>query len=154
MDNPLSWLLIVPIVILVVLSAFFSSTETAFACINQYKIRVQADDGDKKAKLILKTYERFDNALITSLIGYNVCSVASSTIAAFFFFLLLEKSGIAQTWVSLISTAVMTIIFYMFCDMVPKMIAKAMPERVARNNVYIGLFFYIVFWPLVQGNKS
>lgn len=150
MDNPLSWLLILPIVILVVLSAFFSSTETAFACINQYKIRVQADDGDKKAKLILKTYERFDRTLITSLIGYNVCSVASSTVAAFLFFLIFKNSGIEDTWVSLISTAVMTIIFYMFCDMVPKMIARAMPERVARNNVYIANAFYFLFFPIVM----
>ena len=51
----LTWLYIIFIAVLVILSAFFSSTETAFASLNQFKIKVKAEAGSKTAKLILKT---------------------------------------------------------------------------------------------------
>ena len=148
MDDPLSWLYIAIIIILIIFSAFCSSTETAYACLNKYKIRVQADDGNKKAKLILKTYERFDRTLIMSLLGYNFSSVAMSTISAILFFQIFNNM-LNDTLVSLISTAVMTTIVYIFCDMVPKMIARAMPEKVASNNVYIANGLYYVLFPLI-----
>ena len=148
MDDPLSWLYLVIIVILIVFSAFCSSTETAYACLNKFKIRVQADSGNKKAKLILKTYERFDRTLIMSLLGYNISSVVISTISAILFFKIFQNI-LNETIVSLISTAIMTFIVYIFCDMVPKMIARAMPEKVAGNNVYISNFFYYLLFPLI-----
>ncbi len=146
----LSWLYILIIIILVILSAFFSSTETAFACINQFKIKVKADEGNKNAKLILKTYERFDKTLIMALLGYNINSVVISTISALLFFKLFTGINLGETWISLISTAVMTIIVFIFCDMVPKMIARAIPETVAKNNVYIATFFYYLLFPLIM----
>ncbi len=145
----LSWLYIVIIILLVILSAFFSSTETAFACINQFKLKVKADDGNKTAKRILKFHEHFDKTLILSLVGYNLNSVIISTISATLFFQILKSSGIGETWISLISTATMTIIVYIFCDMVPKMIARAIPDKVAANNVYIATFFYYLLYPLI-----
>ena len=148
MDDPLSYLYIAIIVVLIVFSAFCSSTETAYACLNKYKIRVQADDGNKKAKLILKTYERFDRTLIMSLLGYNISSVVISTISAILFFQIFSMIQ-NETIVSLISTAIMTFLVYIFCDMVPKMIARAMPEKVAANNVYIATGLYYLLFPLI-----
>lgn len=148
MDDPLSWLYIAIIILLIVFSAFCSSTETAYACLNKFKIRVQADEGNKKAKLILKTYERFDRTLIMSLLGYNISSVVISTISAILFFQIFN--GIVDdALISLISTAIMTILVYIFCDMVPKMIARAMPEKVAANNVYIANGLYYALFPLI-----
>ena len=148
MDDPLSWLYIAIIIVLIVFSAFCSSTETAFACLNRFKIRVKADEGNKKAKLILKTYERFDHTLIMALLGYNISSVVISTISAILFFQIF-KSINNETLVSLISTAIMTLLVYIFCDMVPKMIARAIPEKVAGNNVYIANALYYVLFPLI-----
>ena len=148
MDDPLSWLYIAIIILLIVFSAFCSSTETAYACLNKFKIRVQADEGNKKAKLILKTYERFDRTLIMSLLGYNISSVVISTISAILFFQIFNGI-VSDTLISLISTAIMTILVYIFCDMVPKMIARAMPEKVASNNVYIANALYYVLFPLI-----
>ena len=147
--DPLSWLYLAIILVLVALSGFFSSTETAFACLNQFKLRVEADDGNKNAKRILKTYEKFEKVLTVSLLGYNISSIAISTLSAFFFFDILRNSGLTSTVISLISSIVMAVIVYMFSDMVPKMIARAMPNRVARNNIYIARFFMILFYPLV-----
>ncbi len=148
MEDPLSWLYIAIIVILIVFSAFCSSTETAYACLNKFKIRVQADEGNKKAKLILKTYERFDRTLIMALLGYNISSVIISTISAILFFQIFSSIQ-SETIISLISTAIMTFIVYIFCDMVPKMIARAMPEKVASNNVYIATGLYYLLFPLI-----
>lgn len=148
MDDPLSWLYIVAILALIAVSAFCSSTETAYACLNKFKIRVQADEGNKKAKLILKTHERFNRTLIMALLGYNISSVAISTISAILFYSLLNKY-IDETLISLISTAAMTVLVYIFSDMVPKMIARAMPERVASNNVYIANALYYVLFPFI-----
>ena len=148
MEDPLSWLYIAIIVILIVFSAFCSSTETAYACLNKFKIRVQADEGNKKAKLILKTYERFDRTLIMALLGYNISSVIISTISAILFFQIFSAIQ-SETIISLISTAIMTFIVYIFCDMVPKMIARAMPEKVAANNVYIATGLYYLLFPLI-----
>ena len=99
MEDPLSWLYLLIIVVLVVLSGFFSSTETAFACLNQFKVRAEAEKGSKSAKLILKTYERFDKTLIMVLLGYNIDSVIISTISAFLFFAIFKNSGIEDTFV-------------------------------------------------------
>lgn len=148
MDDPLSWLYIVAILALIAVSAFCSSTETAYACLNKFKIRVQADEGNKKAKLILKTHERFNRTLIMALLGYNISSVAISTLSAILFYSLLNKY-IDETLISLISTAAMTVLVYIFSDMVPKMIARAMPERVASNNVYIANALYYVLFPFI-----
>lgn len=149
MDDPLSWLYIVVIILLIIFSAFCSSTETAFACLNQFKIRVKADEGNKTAKLILKTHERFDRTLIMSLVGYNISSVAISTISAILFFKFFQNVISNETLISLISTAIMTFIVYMFSDMVPKMIARAIPEKVARNNVYIANALYYLLFPII-----
>ena len=143
------WLAILIILILVILSAFCSSTETAFACINQFKVKVKADEGNKTAKRILKLYDKYDKTLIMALLGYNINSVIISTISAFLFFSLFKNSGVSDTFVSLISTAVMTIIVFIFCDMVPKMIARAIPERIAANNVYIAYGIYYLLLPLI-----
>lgn len=149
MDDPLSWLYIVVIILLVIFSAFCSSTETAFACLNQFKVRVKADEGNKTAKLILKTHERFDKTLIMALVGYNISSVAISTISAILFFKLFKNIIPDETVISLISTIVMTLIVYMFSDMVPKMIARAVPEKVARNNVYLANGLYYILYPII-----
>jgi len=147
--DPLSWLYLGIILVLVCLCAFFSSTETSFACINQYKLRVEADDGNKTAKLILKTYAKFERVLTMSLLGYNLCSVIISMLAAFFFFEVFKNSGLNNTAISIISSVIMAFIVYIFSDMVPKMIARAMPNAVARNNVYIATFFTYLFYPLI-----
>lgn len=147
--DPLSWLYLAIILVLVALSGFFSSTETAFACLNQFKLRVEADDGNKNSKRILKTYEKFEKVLTVSLLGYNISSIIISTLSAFLFFQIFKNTSLANTTISIISSAIMAVIVYMFSDMIPKMIARAMPNTVARNNIYIVRFFMTIFYPLV-----
>jgi len=145
--DPLSWLLLIPIFILLGLSAFFSSTETAFACLNKYFFIVKAEKGDKKAKTIVSLYEKFDRTLISVLIGYNVCSVIISTISTVIFLKLLGPQ-IDNQLVSLMSSIVVALLAYIFGDSIPKVLAKNNPEKIASRNVNLMVIFIYAFYPL------
>lgn len=152
MDDPISWpliiLYIVLIIFLVVLSAFFSLCETAFACMNQYRMKVRADNGNKKAQLALRFYDKFDKTLITVLIGNNIVAVLVSVISTMLFVGILNEMHVDQTISSLIATSVMTIVIYLFGDTIPKFISKAMPDKIVLFTIYPLSFFYYLFKPL------
>lgn len=149
--SPISWplvcLYIVGIIVLVLLSAFFSLSETAFACMNKFRMKVKADDGDKKAKLVLKLYEKFDKTLIAVLVGNNIVAVLVSVISTVLFVTLLGHVGVDASVSSMIATIVMTIIVYLFGDTIPKFIAKAVPDKVALMNARPLYFFSIIIKP-------
>ena len=78
MDSIPDWLSVVLLVLLVALSAFFSASETSFACCNRYKFMAEADSGKKSAKTILRLADSFETTLITTLSGYNIVSIVTS----------------------------------------------------------------------------
>jgi putative hemolysin len=146
MPDPLSWSIVV---LLVIFSAFFSGTETAFACVNQFRLRVKADNGSKVAKLVVKIYEKYDEALITSLIGYNIVSIGISIISTFLFIKIFF--GIFDdTIASLLATIVMTVVVYLFGDTIPKLVAKNRPNQVAMATGYVFYFFMLLFYPITK----
>ena len=69
------------LVVLVALSAFFSSSETAYSSVNRIRLRAAADDGDKKAACALRVAENFDKTLSTLLIGNNIVNISASSIS-------------------------------------------------------------------------
>ncbi len=111
-------------------------------------MKVRAENGDKKAKLVLKLYEKFDKTLVTVLIGNNIVAVLVSVISTILFVMLLNEAKVDDSIASLIATIVMTIIVYLFGDTIPKFIAKAIPDKCAINCVYLLVFFYYIFRPL------
>ena len=147
--DPYSWLYIAIIIILVFLAGTFSATETSFACLNQFKMRVLADDGNKTAKRVIHRYEKFELTLITSLVGYNAVSIFVSMISTFLFKKIFD-GVINDEMVSLITTAVMTIIVYLFSDTVPKLVARSIPNKLAMILIYPSLFFYYLLWPVIM----
>ena len=149
MDPYSSWLYIVIIVVLVFLAGTFSATETSFACLNQFKMRVLAEEGNKTAKRVINRYEKFELTLVTSLVGYNAVSIFVSTISTFLFQQIFNNV-ISDELISLITTIIMTIIVYLFCDTIPKLIARAIPNRVAMILIYPSLFFYYLLWPAIM----
>ena len=130
--------LLVVMVILVLLSAFFSSAETAFSSLN--KVRLKARENEKNSKKIqrtLKLSENYDMVLSTILIGNNIVNIASTSIATLFFTGLLgDNSDLGAT----VSTIVMTIVVLIFGEITPKTIAKEVAESyaVAISPVQIG----------------
>ncbi|PKM66491.1 MAG: HlyC/CorC family transporter [Firmicutes bacterium HGW-Firmicutes-2] len=111
--------------ILLVLSGFFSATETAFSSINRIRMKHLANNGNKKALHTLELSEDFDKVLSTILIGNNIVNIASAAIATVLFTRHYGNAGVT------ISTAVTTILVLIFGEITPKSLAKESPESFA-----------------------
>lgn len=108
----------VVIAMLVLLSAFFSATETAFSFVNKIRIQHSVDNGNKKAKNALYVIENFDNALTTILICNNIVNLSCSSIATVLCLNLFGDMG------SAIATGVTTLLVLTFGEVIPKCLAK------------------------------
>ena len=111
------------IVLLVICSAFFSLTETAFTGANRVRLKKMSNDGDKRADKALEMLEDYDKFLTTNLIGVNVVNIASSTIATVMFVAIFGDLG------SVVNIVVMTLVSLTFCEIIPKSVAKKSPEK-------------------------
>lgn len=147
MDSIPDWLSVVLLVLLVALSAFFSASETSFACCNRYKFMAEADSGKKSAKTILRLADSFETTLITTLSGYNIVSIVTSTISTFLF-LRLFNGAIPDAAVSLIASIAMAFVVFLFGDTIPKIVAKKIPDTIVRVNCYPLMAIKIVFYPV------
>ena len=114
------------LVILVVFSAFFSASETAFSSLNQIRLKSRAEDGDSSAARVLAMAEQYDKLLSTILIGNNIVNIAAASIGTILFTQMLGAERGAT-----VSTIVLTIIVLIFGEVTPKSLAKEMPEKVA-----------------------
>lgn len=142
-----SYISIPLLIFFLLMIAFYSSTETAFACFNKYKFKVEAEDGSKKAKLILSLYEHFDTTLISVLIGNNIFAILVSFVSTFLFMGLFSKV-MDDSLISLLASIIMAIFIFLFGDTIPKLIAKRIPDKVVRLNCYPMFFFVILFYPV------
>ena len=120
-------LFIVAIILLVVLSAFFSASETAFSSVNTLHIKTFAEEKVKGARRAQYICDHFDMALVSFLVGNNLVNIASTTICAYLF----SKFIINPTISNLLNTVVMTVIILIFGEILPKSIAKNNPEGFA-----------------------
>ena len=116
---------IIAIAVLVLLSAYFSATETAFTSANRIRLKSLAGDGNKKAKEVLDLSDNYDNLLSTILVGNNIVNIAMSSLATVFFLQLYPKYG------ATIATAVITIVVLIFGEISPKSVAKEKAESFA-----------------------
>jgi len=136
--------LLIAIIALVIMSGFFSSTETAFSCANRIKLRSLAANGNKRAQKVLDLAEsNYDKFISTVLIGNNIVNISASTIATIFFAMLIT-SGSSEV----VSTAVMTVAVLIFGEITPKFIAKTYPEKLAMAFYPLIKLFYYIFYPL------
>lgn len=108
-----------------VLSAFFSATETAFSSLNRTRMKSMAEHGDKRAEATLALAERYDELLSTILVGNNVVNIALSSLGTLFFVAMMGTAGAG------VSTAVITVVVLIFGEISPKSLAKESPEKFA-----------------------
>ena len=118
---------LVLIFILLVLSAFFSATETAFSSLNKTRLKSLAEHGNKKADSALKLADRYDSLLSTILVGNNIVNIAMAAIGTLLFTKLLNNADTGAT----VSTAVITVLVLIFGEVTPKSLAKEGPEKFA-----------------------
>ena len=137
--------LLIAMILLLILSAFFSSTETAFSSFNRIKIKNLASGGNKRAKLVMSLDEKYERLLNTVLIGNNIVNIALSSIATIFFIKLLKDS---QSLAATISTIVVTVVVLIFGEISPKIIAKNNADKVVLAFSYLIKGFIIILFPL------
>lgn len=136
---------VIILVALLILSAFFSATETAFTSLNRTRLKLLADDGKKSAKKALKHAENYDRLLYTILIGNNIVNLTLATISTLLFRSIITNS---ESLSATLSTIISTIAVLIFGEITPKTLAKEFPEKVAMFVAPIMDFFTIILYPL------
>lgn len=139
-------IMLVVIVFCVIMSAYFSATETAFSAFNRIRVKNLAEKGDKKAAKVLKLADNYDTLISTILIGNNIVNILASSLATVLFFDLLIKTG-AKDWSTTISTVVMTLVVLTFGEIIPKSLAKLLPEKFAMFSAPLIGLLVVVFTP-------
>lgn len=135
---------IVIIVFCIIMSAYFSATETALSTFNRIRMKNLAEKGNKKAAKVLKLSENYDTLLSTILIGNNIVNILASSLTTILFVDLM-KGGSLVEWSSAISTAVLTVIILTFGEISPKTVAKKRPEEFALFSApVINLLMYVL----------
>ena len=133
---------LIAIVCLVLLSAYFSATETAFTSVNRIRLKNMAASGNRKAKLVIRLIEDYDRLLSTVLVGNNIVNIAMTAIATLMFVTLYGEYGAP------IATLVVTIIVLIFGEISPKSMAKEIPEKFAMASAPVIQFLVVALRPL------
>lgn len=139
-SDSLSWIIIL---ICIVMSAYFSATETAFSSLNRIRVKNLAEKGNKRASLVLRLSDNYDGLLSTILIGNNIVNIASASLATVLFVKMFGEEAGAS-----VSTIVTTIIVLIFGEVSPKSIAKESPEQFAMFSAPILNVFLRIMTPL------
>ncbi len=125
------------------LSAYFSATETAFSSANTTRLKTLAEKGSGNAALALKLLEQYDRLLSTILIGNNIVNIATASIGTVLFVRHYGDAG------ATISTVVVTVVVLIFGEISPKSIAKDCAERCAMLSAPI---LRVLIWVLMPLN--
>ena len=112
-------------IFLIMMSAYFSATETAFTSLNKTRLKTMAEKGNKRAALTCRLSERYDSLISTILVGNNIVNIGVSSVATVFF---IAKN---PTYGAVIATVVITVMVLIFGEISPKSIAKDVPEDFA-----------------------
>ena len=140
---------IILMAVLLVFSAFFSASETAFSTFNRIRMKNLAQGDNKRAKLVMKYEDRYDKFINSVLIGNNIVNIALSSIATIFFVdLLREYVEDAQSLGATVSTIVITVTVILFGEITPKVIAKSHADKVAMAFVMIIHLVIVILTPL------
>ena len=116
---------LVILIILVMMSAFFSAAETAFTGANRIRLKSRAENGSAKAQRALAILERYDKTLTTILIGNNIVNILTSSLATVMFIELIGENG------TLVSTIAVTFVVLVFGEILPKTLSKLHAEDFA-----------------------
>ena len=135
---------VIAIVVLVIMSAYFSATETAFTSLNRIRVKNMAGEGNKKAKLVMKLSDEYDKLLSAILIGNNIVNIAMTAIATVLF-VGIYGADVGAT----AATLLITIVVLIFGEITPKNVAKEKPEKFAMFSARIIHFFMILLTPLI-----
>jgi len=132
------WLILLSIILLLAMSAFFSSSETALTAASKARILALETDGDRKAKLVNKLLSNRKKLISSILIGNNLVNILASSLATSLFLSAFGSAGVAY------ATIAMTILVVIFSEVLPKTYAITKPDETA-------LTFAPILQPIVSG---
>lgn len=123
----------------IIMSAYFSATETAFSSLNRTRIKVLAENGNRRAQLTYRLSENYDKLISTILIGNNLVNILVASVGTLLFVEIWGDIG------ATISTVVVTIVVLIFGEITPKSIAKDFPEKFAMFSApLINILIYVL----------
>ncbi|MDH5387675.1 MAG: HlyC/CorC family transporter [Gammaproteobacteria bacterium] len=136
-------ILLTILIALILLSAFFSGSETALMTLNRYRLKHLADEGHRGAKLTKRLLNRPDRLLGLILLGNNFVNILASAIATIIAMRLYGEAGIA------IATGLLTLAILIFAEVTPKTLAALKPEKIAFIAAYVYTPLLKLLYPLV-----
>ena len=135
--------MVLVLIALVAMSAFFSASETAYTGLNRVRVKSLANAGNRRAEKVLNLADHYDKLLSGILIGNNIVNILSASLATVLFVGLIGGRGVS------VSTAVMTVVVLMFGEIAPKSIAKEHPEKIAFAFYPLLSFIIRVLTPVI-----
>ncbi len=140
---------IIVLVILLMLSAFFSSAETALTTVNKIRMRSLADEGNKRAKLVLSLTEDSSKLLSAILIGNNIVNLSASALTTTIAYELAANiTGPVAAYAVAIATGIITVLILIFGEITPKTIATIHAEKLSLLYAYPIHFIKVVVTPV------
>ncbi|MBR5242135.1 MAG: HlyC/CorC family transporter [Clostridia bacterium] len=133
------------IIACIIMSGFFSATETAFSTFNRIRVKNLAEKGNKRAERVISLSENYDALITTILIGNNIVNILCAALGTLVFVELLHGN---QDLATTLSTVVITLAVLIFGEISPKSIAKRRPESFAMFACTPIYMLYVLFYPL------
>ena len=134
---------IIALVVLILLSAFFSSAETSLTTANKHRLRSLAEEGNKAAKKVLKLVENPSKMLSAILIGNNVVNISSSALAT-----TLTTKLFGNEYIG-ISTGILTLVVLLFGEITPKTLATLYSEKLSMIYIYVIGPLTVILTPVI-----
>ncbi|MGI6596104.1 MAG: hemolysin family protein [Candidatus Ratteibacteria bacterium] len=135
---------VILLVVLLLLSAFFSAAETVFISFSRHHFQKIAQKNEKRAKRLMFWFENPNRILVTTLVGNNIVNISASVIAATLSYRYRPAISIALV------TGIMTFIILVFSEIIPKSLAKKHSEKIAYFLTYPVMFFSIILTPVAK----
>jgi len=129
--------------VLILCSAYFSSSETGMMSLNRYRLKHLNNEGNRTARRVQKMLDRPDRLIGLILIGNNLVNIGASAIATVIGLRLFGDVGIA------IATFTLTFVILVFAEVTPKTIAALYPEKIAFPSSYLLKPLGVVLYPFV-----
>ncbi len=134
---------LVTILVLVGLSAFFSSAETAFTTVNRVRMKALADEGNSRASAVLTVLDHYSKMLSTILIGNNIVNLTASSLTT------ILASKVFGSYAVGIATGILTLTILIFGEIIPKNTAMIYSDKISLIYAKIILFLMKIFTPVV-----
>lgn len=147
MNEVTVWILIG---ILLLISGLYSASENTYTNCNKYHFKTLSKNGSFTAKLILRLIEKFDNTLITILIGNNIIQTLMSFMSAMLFYNMSITFNWSDGVEAIVSTISMAFLIYIVSDTCPKILSKAIPNKMAYVLVYPVTITNIILYPIIM----